>query len=144
MKGALKSIPLWVWAIIAFSSLGTIGAVLPEEPKQTQESGAVIAQPQPKHMLTPSELAKFNDKIIELDLDKRLITSVTQWKDSVLVNVSVTQEFTGLTKAEKGEIAITLRDELATVCECSPYLYFNGEDGQHIVEIGLGQPKHKL
>ncbi len=144
MQGVLKSIPVWLRIIIAFSILGAGSLALSEESEQLQASESAIAQPEQKHVLTESELTEFDNAIVEFDPDKRLITSVTQWKDSVLVNVSVTQEFTELTRAEKGEIATTLRNELATVCECSPYLYFNTESGQHIVEIGLGRPKHKL
>ncbi|ESA37028.1 hypothetical protein N836_05550 [Leptolyngbya sp. Heron Island J] len=144
MKGALKSIPMWLWVSTVFLILGVIGLILPQESKQTQASEPDTIPTQPRFMLTQSELAKFDNKLVEIDPDQRLINSVTQWKDSVLVNVSVTQEFMELPRAERGEMAITLRDELATVCECAPYLYLNNESGEHVVEIGVGLPKYRL
>ena len=144
MKGALKSIPMWLKVCTAFLILGGIGLIFPHAYKQTQVFGANNNQTLPRYMLTKSELAKFGKKLIEIDPDQRLITSVSQLKGSVLVNVSVTQEFKELTRAERGEMAITLRDELASVCECAPYLYLDAESGEHVIEIGAGLPKNRL
>ncbi|MEO1390220.1 MAG: hypothetical protein AAFV85_23045 [Cyanobacteria bacterium J06634_6] len=92
--------------------------------------------------ITNAELVEFDNKVLELDPDEKLITGVTQANDLV-VDVAITAGFSVMPDVQQGEVAIAMRDALTKICECSPYLKFETEGGQRIVEIGNSQPKFK-
>lgn len=138
----LKQIPWWLWLLIGFVLLAAYGNSLPEESVNSKENPDQ-ATPEPKPTLTAAELREFDDVVLELDPGQTLVTGVTQWEDSEIVDVTVGAGFIAVDQTQQGEVAIAMRDRLANICECSPYLKFETEGGQRLVEIGRGQPKYK-
>ena len=137
-RGA-KQVPWWAYLLAVAAIIGVIVVSPSEEPTKVVES---TPKAKPKPTLTAAELVKFDNKVVELDPDEKLVTGVSQWEDSTIVSVSVTLGFATMPKIQQGEIAIAMRDGLAKICECRPYLKFETEAGQRVVEIGRGQPKY--
>ena len=114
-------------------------AVKPARPAKTVE-----AAPEKKSSdLTSEELSEFDLIVLDLDPEQVLVSGMSQWEDSEIVNVTVASGFIAAPQIQQGEIAISMRDGLAKVCECSPSLRFQPEGGQRLVDIGRGQPKYK-
>ena len=126
--------------------LNVVGSVI--EPEVAKEPPAPVAESKPKPAtprpdLTAAELDEFDLVVLELDPQQLLVTKMTQWQDSQVVNVTVGNGFIASNQIQQGEIAISMRDGLAKICQCGPALRFSTEGGQLLVEIGRGQPKYK-
>lgn len=142
----LKRLPPWAWVAIVVGVLVAIGSVLPEESqKPTAKTGPdAVEKPSegPAGRITNKELIEFDDEVFELDPDEKLVAAVALAPGSDLtVDVTITLGLAAAPQVTQGEVAISMRDALSKICECSPYLRFNTENGQRIVEIGRGKPK---
>ena len=118
------------------------------EPEVSEDAPSTFAEPAPKPAtpkadLTAAELDEFDLVVLELDPQQLLVTKMTQWEDSEVVNVTVGNGFIASNQIQQGEIAIAMRDGLAKICQCGPALRFSTEGGQLLVDIGRGQPEYK-
>lgn len=139
----IKQIPWWLWLIILFGLAALVGQTSETANDiSTQEPPKTVPKESAAGSITNAELVEFDNKVLELDPDEKLITGVTQANDLV-VDVAITAGFSVMPDVQQGEVAIAMRDALTKICECSPYLKFETEGGQRIVEIGNSQPKFK-
>ena len=135
--GHLKKATVWVLlATIVLTLLGVAGLVI------TLEKATDVPE-QSKPALTTVELNEFKEVVFELAPDQQVVTKVTQWRDTRIVDVTVGDDFIRLNQTQQEEMAISMRDALSKICSCSPYLRFNTEDGQRIVHIGRKQPQFR-
>ena len=80
--------------------------------------------------LTPSELQEFDSIMLELDPDQQLVTSISQWKLSTTVNVTLGPGFKSLSQERQSEVLAGIRGGLSQICACSPELKFGFDDEQ--------------
>ncbi|EKU99755.1 hypothetical protein Lepto7375DRAFT_1825 [Leptolyngbya sp. PCC 7375] len=143
----LKQMPWWLWLLIGFVLLLPLSSHLAEtdpETGTTEASATDADRESPAGSISSAELVEFDDTVLELDPEQTLVTKIEQADGSdLVVDVTVGNGFILVDQTQQGEVAIAMRDRLANICECSPYLKFETEGGQRLVEIGRGQPKYK-
>ena len=147
IKG-LGKLPPWALVLLGLVFTGAVGSLfIPRETAQQPEPEPVktetASEPAPEPELTAAELAEFDKVLLNLDPTQRMVTEITQYQDSEILNITVGNDFIRINQIQQGEAAIAMRDALSKICECTPYLKFNTDGGQRLVEIGRGQPKYK-
>ena len=131
---SLKKASFWaLCGVIVLALLGVAGLVI-------RSDEAMDAPEKPQPALTAAELNEFEEVVLELDPDKRMVTKVNQWRDTRIVDVTVGDDFIRMNQAQQGEMVTSMRDDLSKICQCSPYLRFSTKDGQRIAYIGRKQP----
>ena len=145
-SGSARLARVLAYIFVPLILLNVIGSVT--EPEVSEDAPSTVAEPAPKPAtpkadLTAAELDEFDLVVLELDPQQLLVTKMTQWEDSEVVNVTVGNGFIASNQIQQGEIAIAMRDGLAKICQCGPALRFSTEGGQLLVEIGRGQPDYK-
>lgn len=147
----MKRLPWWGYVLSVFGLLMIIGYVLPEgsqKPAAKPDADTVATEPVeesgegPAGRITADELTEFDNAVFELDPDEKFVTATTLAPGSdLVVDVTITIGLAVAPQVTQGEVAISMRNALSKICECSPALRFKTEAGQRIIEIGRGKPK---
>ncbi|MEM1256813.1 MAG: hypothetical protein AAGI69_30660 [Cyanobacteria bacterium P01_H01_bin.21] len=134
---SLKKASFWIlWGVVVLALLGVAGLV-------TKSDEATDTPEKPQPALTAAELNEFEEVVLDMDPDQRMVTKVAQWQSTRIVDVTVGDNFISMNQTQQGEMVVSMRSDLSKICKCSPYLRFNTEGGQRIVTIGRKQPKFR-
>lgn len=104
------------------AAIALLSSATAKEPLSVPASNAIE--------LAPSELQEFDSIMLELDPDQQLVTSISQWKLSTTVNVTLGPGFKSLSQERQNEVLAGIRGGLGQICSCSPELKFSTGDEQ--------------
>ena len=115
---------------------------LPSEIKQVERTPLIEHEAKPE--VAPDLVDKFIAVVRKNDAEQLVITEIQPYKDSPLLYLTVADEWSTLNRVEQSDIAIALRNEWKTTCDCfAPQLVFRTTAGTELIHITAGQPKFK-